>query len=112
MTLMIELRLPIVAIVEKLVTSSGFGVAGDLVGLGLLEGGATGDNVDMRRDDTREHNGISSLDGKRCAVDGEELTLGALGESHDQGGHQSELCRRHFKTRTDTCEEIFGSLLT
>lgn len=109
---MIELRLPIVAIVEKLVAGSGFGVASDFVGLSLLEGGATGDDMDMRGDNTRKHNGITSLDGKRRAVDCEELTLGALGECRDQCGHQSELCRRHLETRIDARKERTGSFLT
>ena len=56
------MRLPVVALVQELVTSCGIGIASDIVRLSQLESGTTGDGMDMRRDLAGEDNGITTLD--------------------------------------------------
>jgi hypothetical protein len=68
-SLMIQLRLPVVAVVEDLVASGSLCTYGDLIGLIELKGRTTDDGVNMGRDLAGKDNRIASLDGERSTVD-------------------------------------------
>jgi hypothetical protein len=67
--LMIQLRLPVVAVVEDLVARGSLCTYGDLIGLIELKGRTTDDRMNMRRNLPGKDNGITSLDGERSTVD-------------------------------------------
>ena len=79
--LMVQLWLPVVAVVENLVTSCGIGFYGNLIGLIELEGSPTGDYMNMRRDFAGEHNRVASLDSQGGTVDSE---LGSRSSDHGE----------------------------
>jgi hypothetical protein len=76
-TLMVELGLPVVAVVKNLVTCCRLGANGNLIGLVELEGRAACDDMNVRGDLAWEYNGITALNGERLAVDC-ELGRGTL----------------------------------
>lgn len=96
MALVVELGLPVVALVEKLITGGRLGVASDVIGLCLLKGGTACDDMNVGRDDSREDNGITTLDSQWCTVDSEKLRLGALEKACEQRSRNSGLLERHF----------------
>jgi hypothetical protein len=73
---MVQLRLPVVAVVQNLITSSCFSINSNFVRLFKLEGSSTSDNMNVRRDLSRGHNRIATLNGERCAVDCEKRLCG------------------------------------
>lgn len=75
MTLVVQLRLPAVAHVEKLVAGRRLCIACLFVGLRLLKGGAARYDVDVRRYLARGDNGVAALNGQRRAADGKQLGL-------------------------------------
>lgn len=87
MTLVVQLRLPVVAVVEDLVTGGGCGSSRLLGGRAEGEGSATDDGVDVRRQNARRHDRVASELGQGSAVDSEDLGLSANGSSQgDEGG--------------------------
>lgn len=89
---MVNLGLPVVALIEDLVTSCGIG--GSCCGRGRVEGesGATDDGVDVRGQHSRRDNGITSELGQGRAVDSEQLSLSSSGSGQDG---QSRLFESH-----------------
>lgn len=82
---MVQLRLPVVALVKRLVTRGSSGRPGQVVAQGLLEVGASHNGVDMSADLAWVHDGVASLDSERCTVDGKELALGGREEGSQEG---------------------------
>lgn len=90
---MVNLRLPVVALIEDLVTCCGSGSSCLSGGCAEGESGATNNSVDVRGQFTRRDDGITSELGQGSAVDSEQLSLGSNGggqsgqgrllESHD-----------------------------
>lgn len=75
LVLVIELGLPIVALVQHLVASGGIGVAGILVRHLEFEARSANDGVDMGAYFTREDDRVTSLGGEMAALNDEEATL-------------------------------------
>lgn len=73
-----KLRLPVVGLVEELVTSRSLSISGILVALGEVKVGATGNDVDMSRDLSWRDDRITTLDSQRRTVNCKELSVGAL----------------------------------
>lgn len=82
--LMVQLRLPVVAVVKDLVASRSPGPNSNFVRLVKLESCATSHNVDMGRDLSWKHDGITTLNGERSAVDG-ELGINRNSSRREQG---------------------------
>lgn len=98
--LMVQLRLPVVALVKQLITRCSLCIACLRVGLCKLEGSTARDDVDMRREAARCHDGIAALNSQCCAVDREELGLsGAEDHGTGQGSRQDGRCRRHHEQK-------------
>lgn len=91
-SLMVNLGLPVVALIEDLVTCCSSG--GSCLSGSRAEGesGATDDGVDVRGKLSRRDNGITSELGQGRAVDSEQLSLSTNGSG--QGG-QSRLLQSH-----------------
>lgn len=90
-----ELRLPVVGLVEELITGGSLCISGVLVALSEVEVGTASDDVDMARDLSWGDNGITTLNGQGRAVDGEELSVGTLKDGCSRGGHEDGLLGRH-----------------
>jgi hypothetical protein len=91
-SLVVKLRLPVVAVVENLVTGGGCSSSGLRRGRGEREGSATDDSVDVGRENTRRHNRVTSELSQRSTVDSEDLSLGAHGSNQ---GNEGRLLKRH-----------------
>jgi hypothetical protein len=91
-SLMVKLRLPVVAVIEDLVTCCGSGSSGLVRGRGEGESGTTNNGVNMGRESTGRHNGVTSELSQRRAVDSEELSLSSHGSSQ---GSQGGLLKSH-----------------
>lgn len=89
---MVNLRLPVVAVIEDLVACRGSGSSCLSGGRVERESGATNNGVDMRRYHTRRDDGITSVLGQGRAIDSEQLSLGSSGSG--QGG-QGRLLQSH-----------------
>lgn len=90
--LVVKLGLPVVAVVEDLVTGGGCGSSGLSRGDGERESSATDDSVNVRRQNTRRHNRVTSELSQRSTVDSEDLSLGAHGSSQ---GNESGVLKSH-----------------
>lgn len=89
---MVDLRLPVVALIEDLVTCRGRGSSCLSGSRAEGERGATNDGVDVGRKLAGRDNGITSELGQGSTVDGEQLSLGSSGSG--QGG-QGRLLQSH-----------------
>lgn len=87
-SLMVNLGLPVVALIEDLVTCCSSGSSCLSGGRAEGEGGATNNGVDMRRQYTRRDDGITSELSQGRAVDSEQLSLSSNGSGN---GSQSRL---------------------
>lgn len=85
-SLMVNLGLPVVALVEDLVTCCGRGSSCLSGGRADGESGATNNGVDVRRDRSRRDNGITSELGQGSAVDSEQLSLSTSGSGQSGQG--------------------------
>lgn len=87
MSLVVQLGLPVVAVVEDLVTGGGRGSSGLFGSRAEGKGSATDNGVDVRGQNTRRHDRVTSELSQGGAVDGEDLGLSADGSSQgDEGG--------------------------
>lgn len=91
-SLVVKLGLPVVAVIEDLVTGGGCGGSCLLGGRGEGESSASDDSVDVGRQNTRRHNRVTSELSQRRAVDSEDLSLGAHGSSQ---GNESGVLKSH-----------------
>lgn len=73
-SLMVQLRLPVVALVQKFIAGGSLGIASLLVGLCLLEVGTASNDMNVGRDLSGEDNGIASLNSQWRAVDCKQTT--------------------------------------
>ena len=92
---MVQLRLPVVAVVELLVARRVLRVRCGRRGHGLLEGGAADDGVDMGRHGALADDGIAALDGQRLAVDREDLAMGEVDQGQAQSREKGRVKGRH-----------------
>lgn len=83
---MVNLGLPVVALIEDLVTCCGSGSS--CLSGGRVEGesGATNNGMDMRRQYTRRDDGITSELSQGRAVDSEQLSLSSNGSGQSSQG--------------------------
>lgn len=95
LVLVVQLGLPVVALVEDLVAGGLLGVDGGVLVHGELEGGAADDGVDVAGQAARLDDGVGALDGQGRAVDGEDLGLGGGHGSHGGRGGDDGLLGRH-----------------
>lgn len=89
---MVNLGLPVVALIEDFVTCCGKSSSCCSRSRGETESGATNNSVDMRRQSTRRYDGIASVLSQGSAVDSEQLSLDSSGGG--QGG-QGRLLDSH-----------------
>jgi hypothetical protein len=89
------LRLPVVAVVELLVTRSVTRVWSSRRGHSLLDASASNDSVYMCRDGPGTDDGINSLDRQRLAVDRKDLAMGETDQRQAEGRKQSRDEGRH-----------------
>jgi hypothetical protein len=99
-TLVVELRLPVVAVVELLVTCRVLRVWCGRRGHGLLECSAPNNGVNMGRNDSRANDRIAALDCQWLAVDREELAMGEADQGQAEHRKQGRVEGRH-DTRGD-----------
>lgn len=83
-----KLRLPVVGLVEELVTGGSLCISGVLIALGESEVSTASDDVDMARDLSWGDNRVTTLNGQGRAVDGEELSIGTLKSGCGRGGNE------------------------
>lgn len=93
--LMVQLRLPVVALVEMLVARRGPGLAGLLVGQVEGKPRAANNGVHMGGDDAGEDDGIAAVEGQRRAVDREQLGDGAWRQGRGDGNGRLDTGRHH-----------------
>lgn len=84
--LVVQLRLPVVAVIKDLIASGGASGPGLIIGQGELEIGATENSVHMGGDSARINDGIATLLGQGSAVDSEDLSLNSRGQGREEDG--------------------------
>ena len=95
LVLVVQLGLPVVALVEDLVAGGLLGVDGGVLVHGELEGGAADDGVDVAGQAAGLDDGVGTLDSQGRAVDGEDLGLGGGHGSHGGRGGDDGFLGRH-----------------
>jgi len=90
-SLVVQLRNPVVTVVERLVASGLSGLEGIRWSHGALEGVTSNDVMDVSSWNTRIYDGVRSLNGKRCAVQSKDaLSWDAGSERYEDANHDKE----------------------
>lgn len=92
---MVQLWLPVVALIYLLVTRSVLSIYCRIEAHGLLESSSTDDSMDVCGNGPWADDGVASVNCQRLAVNCEDLAMGELDQGQTQGREQSRVKRRH-----------------
>lgn len=92
---MVQLWLPIVALIYLFVTCSVLRIFRCIQAHALLKGSSTDYGMNVCRYGPWADYRVATLDGQRLAVDCEDLAMGELDQGQAQDSEESEVKRRH-----------------